>query len=1322
MEPNLNYLDKTVIFCVLFFCTTCLQSQISYEEAFPNINFNFPVEIQNSNDGSDRLFVVEQPGLIKVFQNSSNIIASEVSTFLDIESKVSYSAGQEIGLLGLAFHPNYNQNGYFYVYYTANDRGFRMVLARYQVSSNNPNFVDASTETILFSFPKNQSNSNHNGGKIAFGPDGYLYASIGDGGGGGDPRGNAQNITNAFGSILRIDVDLDGSNPVETNPELPNGNYEIPNDNPRVGQSGLDELYAWGIRNTWKFSFDGDLLYGADVGQNDQEEINIIVKGGNYGWNRFEGTTVEDATTSLITNPDIKPIFTYNRLAGDVSVTGGYVYKGSIINTDIQGKYIYGDYVSGRVWALDYDSTTSSVSNELLFKTSGESISSFGVDEAGELFFSDYGNNVKIYKIIDGNSGPSNVAVNGVGEWLNVGFKGTNGSIATIVNADGNNYYVGGDFTEASGISVQNLAKFNKTDGWSAFGSGTNGKVNTIAISSNGNVYVGGEFTEIDGVSVSNVAFWDGLGWNAMNGGTNGPVAKIGIDSNDMVYVGGTFETCGSVTVNNIGLWSNNSWTPLADSTNGAIGTNNEVRAITFDENDVLHIGGNFDSAGGNSAPRIATWNGNTWGTLGQGTSGFVQAILVLPDYIYAGGNFAIAGSETVNRIARWNRNTSVWEALNFGLSGSVNDITFDGTYVYACGNFETASNNSDINEIMRNIARWNDIEGWEALGPNTMVGTDNIINTLAFSSNNNSLFAGGSFTDAGQTKVDNIAEWNTIGCNDTSLTIEYNLNGTATTDTDSVSVDEDAALVLGISEDLYFTITLPDNTVVIGTYDFGSVTFAQRGVYRLTSFEGCSKEFEVTVNLNPTGDEDGDGVLNGDDDCLATPNGETVDINGCAQSQLDDDNDGISNAEDQCADTPLEEAADENGCAPSQLDDDNDGISNADDICANTTSGENVNAQGCADSQLDDDNDGVSNANDLCPNTPTAETVDIDGCGPSQLDDDNDGVSNADDICQNTPSGESADVFGCGESQKDIDNDGVPNADDLCNSTPEGETVNEQGCSETELDDDNDGIFNSEDLCPETLLNTEVDATGCEILGPPPNNFVISTLSTSCRGVFDGQLTIDAEMTLNYTARLTSVSFAETRNFTDIIVIDELPAGTYQLCLTTSEYESYESCSTVIIQAPEALNVVSDLNKSERVVTLEMNGGTEYYISLNDTNIKTSSNKISLKLTQEINKLKVSTGKDCQGSYEETISISNGMLVFPNPIEDRIFLNTENIRGKTITLYIYNISGKEVLQQTKIVEDKSEVTIDASSLASGMYILKLVDDSNQQIFKLVKR
>jgi len=308
-------MKKIYVLIVLFlgsYLSIRAQEPVTYQQAFPSLSFEYPVEIQNAKDGSNRLFVVEQSGRIKVFQNATNTTQQQV--FLDIRNQISFSAGQEIGLLGLAFHPNYAQNGHFFVYHTAPSSvpsiNFRMVLARYTVSANT-NQADPASRLEIFSFDKNQFNSNHNGGKIGFGPDGYLYASIGDGGGSGDPRGNSQNIDNVFGSILRIDIDVNGNNPLENNPAAPNGRYEIPADNPRRGQSGLDELYAWGIRNTWKFSFDTatNRMWGADVGQSRYEEINLIQKGGNYGWNRFEATTNFNTSTNLATSPDVKPVY-----------------------------------------------------------------------------------------------------------------------------------------------------------------------------------------------------------------------------------------------------------------------------------------------------------------------------------------------------------------------------------------------------------------------------------------------------------------------------------------------------------------------------------------------------------------------------------------------------------------------------------------------------------------------------------------------------------------------------------------------------------------------------------------------------------------------------------------------------------------------------------------------------------------------------------------------------------------------------------------------------------------------------------------------------
>jgi hypothetical protein len=839
---------------MLFSFCNLLLGQISYEVAFPELSFNLPVEIINANDGTNRMFIVEQGGLIKVFPNSQTTSNSALNTFLDVRSKVNLGVGQEVGLLGMAFHPNYENNGYIYIYYTDYPNNIvNMNLSRFTVSSSNQNVIDPNSEIPIFKFAKNQPEGNHNGGKIAFGPDGYLYISIGDGGGGGDPKGNAQNLNNVFGSILRIDVDLDGNNPIESNPDAPNGNYEIPSDNPRVGLSGLDELYVWGIRNTWKFSFDNTTgnLWGADVGQGRRCEINIITKGQNYGWGKFEGLTTYNSSLNLVTTPDTKPIFEYNYTNGDRSITGGYVYRGPLNNDALTGKYIYGDYVSGRVWALDYNTSTGETTSEMLFRTNGQFISSFGLDESGQLYFSDYGNSVKLYKISGESSGPTSNAVTGVGDWNKAGFEGVNGTVEAIQKVN-ETYYVGGNFTNASGISAQNIAKYDKVNGWGNFGSGVNGTVYSIAADSNGLVYIGGEFTSVSGVSASNVAFWDGTNWNPLGSGTNGPVAKINIDTNDKAYIGGTFDIAGSIVVNNIALWENSTWKGLTDSNTQVTGTNNEIRAISFDENDNLYVGGNFDSAGGISTPRMAVWDGTNWNSLGQGTSGFVQAISVTNDYVYVGGNFAIAGNQTVNRIARWNRNTLTWSSLNNGLSGNVNTLEHDGTFLYAGGSFETASTNTEVNEIMNGVARWSENDGWQALGPNTQVGVSNVVNHLEFSSNLTELICGGNFSTAGGQSLTNIAVWGLdIKCDSNEITIRYTVDGIEIASENSININEGSSLTFGIEEAIYYKTIFPDNSTKFGPATINNITTDQSGDYVLTTFEGCSKT--VTVNVNGT-------------------------------------------------------------------------------------------------------------------------------------------------------------------------------------------------------------------------------------------------------------------------------------------------------------------------------------------------------------------------------------------------------------------------------------------------------------------------------------
>ncbi|MDZ7343212.1 MAG: PQQ-dependent sugar dehydrogenase [candidate division KSB1 bacterium] len=361
-------------FAALFlaFIVSESHSQIELEVAFPNLSFSRPVDLQHVGDGSNRLFVVEQAGIIRVFENSASAAAAPV--FLDIRDRVNDS-GNEEGLLGLAFHPNYQTNGRFYVNYTAaNPR--RTVIARYFVSVN-PNQADRNSEQILLEI--SQPFSNHNGGQLAFGPDGFLYIATGDGGSGGDPQGNGQSLRTLLGKILRIDVDN------------PSGgrNYGIPSDNPFANNTAgfREEIYAYGLRNPWRFSFDPATgrLWAGDVGQDRREEVDLIEKGQNYGWNIMEGSLCFQPSSNCNMTGLVKPIWEYDHslVGGRASITGGYVYRGKN-NPELVGAYLYADFESGHIWALRYDGVNPSTNTEL--QNTNLFISSFGIDQHHELY------------------------------------------------------------------------------------------------------------------------------------------------------------------------------------------------------------------------------------------------------------------------------------------------------------------------------------------------------------------------------------------------------------------------------------------------------------------------------------------------------------------------------------------------------------------------------------------------------------------------------------------------------------------------------------------------------------------------------------------------------------------------------------------------------------------------------------------------------------------------------------------------------------------------------------------------------------------------
>jgi glucose/arabinose dehydrogenase len=327
--------------------------------------FSRPLLATNAGDGSGRLFVLEQNGAIRIVQDGS--ILSE--PFLDITSQVG-SGSNEQGLLGLAFHPDYEQNGFFYINYT--DLNGDTVISRFQVSAD-ANVTDPATEKILLQV--DQPFPNHNGGNLEFGPDGYLYAGLGDGGSAGDPQGNGQSLETFLGKLLRVDVN--SGDP-----------YGIPADNPFANGGGLPEIWAYGLRNPWRFSFDratGD-LYIADVGQGQWEEVDFLPAGSsggaNFGWSLMEGThSFEGAASEGL----IAPVTEYEH-GNRCSVTGGYVYRGQALPS-WQGIYIYGDYCSGEILGLVHNAD-GSWENRMLVDT-GFLITSFGLDEAGEIYVID---------------------------------------------------------------------------------------------------------------------------------------------------------------------------------------------------------------------------------------------------------------------------------------------------------------------------------------------------------------------------------------------------------------------------------------------------------------------------------------------------------------------------------------------------------------------------------------------------------------------------------------------------------------------------------------------------------------------------------------------------------------------------------------------------------------------------------------------------------------------------------------------------------------------------------------------------------------------
>jgi len=363
-------MKKLLLLLSFALASDIIAQQISLEEFATASN---PVEITASPTNDNRLFVVQQSGTIRILNTNGTF---EATNFLNITDRVNFSG--EMGLLGLAFHPQFATNRYFYVYY--NRAGRTITVSRFTANSSNPNTADPTTEKVMLSIPKSQT--NHNGGSIHFGADGYLYISTGDGGGGGDPDNNGQNKNSLLGKLLRIDVNSDNS-------------YNIPPTNPFVGIDGADEIWSYGLRNGWKYSFDRTTnnIWIADVGQNLIEEINRVpatTPAVNYGWRCYEGNDAYNTAGCANASTMTFPVVDYDHSGGKCSITGGYVYRGNLY-ADLIGKYIFADYCSQQIGILDNTTITWTPA------FNGNNFTTFGEDNSKQLYVA--AQNGKIFKV-----------------------------------------------------------------------------------------------------------------------------------------------------------------------------------------------------------------------------------------------------------------------------------------------------------------------------------------------------------------------------------------------------------------------------------------------------------------------------------------------------------------------------------------------------------------------------------------------------------------------------------------------------------------------------------------------------------------------------------------------------------------------------------------------------------------------------------------------------------------------------------------------------------------------------------------------------------